>query len=132
MFNKNIISFIMKYIYKSKGQVAQVSVWFVILWTDGRKLIYIWREENSEGTVFLCIRVAASSLFSIEFPVQEEDEQVDIHFGFIKHLHDGHAVILQLEEVLRTKQPSQQTFQFYFTRESKKWTCFFKVKGSFQ
>lgn len=62
---------------------------------------------HSERHSFLFSRVSVflRSLFSIEFSVQEEDEKVDVHFGFVEHLHDGHAVILQLKEVLHIKQP---------------------------
>ena len=32
--------------------------------------------------------------------VHEEDEQINIHFGPPKHLHDCQALVLQLKEVL--------------------------------
>ncbi len=32
--------------------------------------------------------------------VHEEDEQINIHFGPSKHLHDCQALVLQLKEVL--------------------------------
>lgn len=35
-----------------------------------------------------------------ELLVQQEDEQVDVHLGFVKHLHDGDSLVLQLEEIL--------------------------------
>ena len=42
-----------------------------------------------------------SSLTStIEFLVYEINEQVDINLGAIEHLHDGHTLILKLEQVL--------------------------------
>ncbi|KAA8592343.1 hypothetical protein FQN60_017798 [Etheostoma spectabile] len=39
---------------------------------------------------------------------QEEDEQIDVDFGFVKHLHDGHAFVLQLKEVLDTEHKHMQ------------------------
>ena len=36
----------------------------------------------------------------IELLVEEEDEQVDVDFGLVEHLHDGHALVLQLQKVL--------------------------------
>ena len=32
--------------------------------------------------------------------VYEEDEQINVHFGPFKHLHDCQALVLQLKEVL--------------------------------
>lgn len=43
-------------------------------------------------------------LFFKELLVEEEDEQVDIHFGLIEHLHHGHALVLELQEVLVLEQ----------------------------
>lgn len=42
------------------------------------------------------------SFFSFveELFVEEEDEQVDVNFCFVKHLHHRHAFILELEQVL--------------------------------
>lgn len=36
-----------------------------------------------------------------ELLVEEEDEQVDVDFGFVEHLHDGYALVLQLQQVLQ-------------------------------
>lgn len=37
---------------------------------------------------------------SVELLVQEENEQVDVNFSLVKHLHDSNAFVLQLKEVL--------------------------------
>lgn len=31
-----------------------------------------------------------------ELLVEEEDEKIDVHFGFVKELHDSHTLVLQL------------------------------------
>lgn len=41
-----------------------------------------------------------------ELLVEEEDEQVDVDLGLIEHLHDGYALVLQLQQVLRERGPS--------------------------
>lgn len=38
-----------------------------------------------------------------ELLVEEEDEKVDIDFGFVKELHDSHTLVLQLQQVLGGK-----------------------------
>jgi len=38
-----------------------------------------------------------------ELLVEEENEQVDVDFGLVEHLHDGYALVLQLQEVLRER-----------------------------
>ncbi len=35
-----------------------------------------------------------------ELLVEEEDEQIDVDFGFIKHLHHGDLLVLQLQQIL--------------------------------
>ena len=42
----------------------------------------------------------ASQDSTIELFVDEVNEKVDIDFGTAKHLHDGQAFILQLQQVL--------------------------------
>lgn len=37
-----------------------------------------------------------------ELLVEEEDEQIDVDFGFIKHLHHGDLLVLQLQQILHT------------------------------
>lgn len=39
-----------------------------------------------------------------ELLVEEEDEKIDIDFGFVKELHDSHTLILQLQQVLGGKE----------------------------
>ena len=41
-----------------------------------------------------------SKLFPVELSVEEKDEEVDIDLGTIEHLHDCHALVLQLQEIL--------------------------------
>lgn len=38
-----------------------------------------------------------------ELLVEQEDEEIDVDFGFVKEFHDSHTLILQLQEVLRGK-----------------------------
>lgn len=59
--------------------------------------------QKSEGTLLLS---TLPFLFPIKLLVQKEDEQIDVNFGFIKHLHDGHAFVLQLQQVLDIKYKS--------------------------
>lgn len=35
-----------------------------------------------------------------ELLVEEEEEEVDVDFGFAEHLHDGDALILQLQQMI--------------------------------
>lgn len=35
-----------------------------------------------------------------ELLVEQEDEEIDVDFGFVKEFHDSHTLILQLQEVL--------------------------------
>lgn len=44
------------------------------------------------------------SLFLEELFVEKENEQVDVDLGLVKHLHHGHALVLQLQEVLVLEQ----------------------------
>lgn len=37
-----------------------------------------------------------------ELLVEEEDQKVHVHFGFVTHLHHGHTFILQLQQVLHS------------------------------
>ena len=41
------------------------------------------------------------SLFPIKFLVEQENEQVDVDGGAIEELHHRHALVLQLEQILR-------------------------------
>lgn len=47
------------------------------------------------------VNTGISSLLE-EFLVEEEDEQIDVDFGFIKHLHHGDFLVLQLQQILHT------------------------------
>lgn len=38
--------------------------------------------------------------FSIELLIQQEYEQIHIHFSFIKHFHYSHTFILHLKQIL--------------------------------
>lgn len=38
-----------------------------------------------------------------ELLVEQEDEEIDVDFGFVKEFHDSHTLILQLQEVLGGK-----------------------------
>lgn len=40
------------------------------------------------------------SSFAQELLVEEKDEKVDVDLGFIEELHDGHTLVLELEQVL--------------------------------
>lgn len=48
-----------------------------------------------------------------ELLVEEEDEKIDIDFGFVKELHDSHALILQLQEVLGGKEQGEGFMSFW-------------------
>lgn len=41
-----------------------------------------------------------------ELLVEEENEQVDVDLGLIKHLHDCYTLVLQLQQVLWERGPS--------------------------
>lgn len=43
-------------------------------------------------------------LFAVELPVDEEDEEVDVDLGLAEHHHDGNALVLQLQQVLKEQQ----------------------------
>lgn len=45
--------------------------------------------------------------FLEELLVEEEDEQIHVDFGLIKHLHHGNPLELQLQEVLDRQAQSQ-------------------------
>lgn len=55
--------------------------------------------------------IAGSKTLSFlkELFVEQEDEQVNVDFGLIEHLHDGHPFILQLEKVLGRKNKKVKT-----------------------
>ena len=42
----------------------------------------------------------ARGLLAVELLVQQEDEKVHVDAGFVEHFHDGHTLILQLQQVL--------------------------------
>ena len=44
--------------------------------------------------------VCSSSLPGVKLGVQEEKQQVDVDLGLPKNVHDRHALILELQEVL--------------------------------
>lgn len=66
--------------------------------------------RRKEGPWQVCIAPSAPCrpllLLLEELLVEEEDEQVDVDFGFVKHLHDGYALVLQLQQVLQEGRPS--------------------------
>lgn len=45
-----------------------------------------------------------------ELLVKQEDEEIDVDFGFVKEFHDGHTLILQLQEVLGEKRRGFKSF----------------------
>lgn len=62
--------------------------------------------RRKEGPWQVCIAPSAPCpppllLLLEELLVEEEDEQVDVDFGFVEHLHDGYALVLQLQQVLQ-------------------------------
>lgn len=52
------------------------------------------REEEAAGEL--------RPLFLEELLVEKKDEEVDVDFGFVKHLHDCHTLVLQLQQVLQS------------------------------
>jgi hypothetical protein len=53
---------------------------------------------------------------SVEFSVDEEDEEVDVDLGFVEHLDHRHALILQLEQILEHRKKLstiERTYNFW-------------------
>ena len=53
-------------------------------------------------TLFLSLSDTHTHILSlpIKLLVEEEDEQVDVDFGLVEHLHDGNSLVLKLQQIL--------------------------------
>lgn len=61
------------------------------------------RWPRSSGPPSIPVSPTRPLLLLEELLVEEENEQVDVDFGLIEHLHDGYALVLQLQQVLQER-----------------------------
>lgn len=95
---KLIRSFLFYY-YISKGWKRHTSNFF---WAALKKdLLYNRFKYLSYSQNWDLIETICSESFSVEFLVQQKNQEVYIHFSFLKHFHYRNTFILHLKQVLQ-------------------------------
>lgn len=61
----------------------------------------LWREEFCCCLVVVNTQTPVCSGLAVELLVEQKEQQVDVDLHLAEHVHDGLALVLQLQEVLQ-------------------------------